>query len=183
MLGVQHVIDTGFVQTPVYGLRTGEMKLEEVMISKASAKQRAGRAARECNGLAWRLYTEREYQGLEEHARAGVLTTDLTPLLWKLSRMRVTNLIGFCNDFLDPPDSDMMEGALTRFFQLNLLKTGLKGGEVALTELGSVLMNYPAYLGCEEAIALYRAKVPSPPCWPCSRQHKPRRCQYVQFRG
>ena len=42
--GVQYVVDTGFVKQKVYDAKLGMESLQITTISKAAAKQRAGRA-------------------------------------------------------------------------------------------------------------------------------------------
>lgn len=60
--GIVYVIDPGFSKQKVFNPR---MKVESLLvspISKASAKQRAGRAGRTRPGKCFRLYTEKSYE-------------------------------------------------------------------------------------------------------------------------
>ncbi len=60
--GIVYVIDTGFSKQKVFNPR---MRVESLLvspISKASAKQRAGRAGRTRPGKCFRLYTEASYK-------------------------------------------------------------------------------------------------------------------------
>jgi|SRR5271170_3472737 len=81
--GVRNVIDTGFVQRPVFNAITGEASLQEVLVSQSSASQKAGRAAREGLGTTWRLYTESEYSEMEPHSRSGICADDLFAVQWR----------------------------------------------------------------------------------------------------
>jgi hypothetical protein len=65
----------------------------------------------------------------------------------------------YWNDFLEPPDTARLDEVLARLFRLKSVSTGLRGGQVILTEVGSNLMEYPAYLECEEAIG-FRYLIP-----------------------
>jgi pre-mRNA-splicing factor ATP-dependent RNA helicase DHX15/PRP43 len=59
--GIVYVIDPGFAKQKVFNPR---MRVESLLvspISKASAKQRAGRAGRTKPGKCFRLYTEKSY--------------------------------------------------------------------------------------------------------------------------
>ena len=59
--GIVYVIDPGFAKQKVFNAR---MRVESLLvspISKASAKQRAGRAGRTKPGKCFRLYTEAAY--------------------------------------------------------------------------------------------------------------------------
>lgn len=60
--GIVYVVDPGFSKQKVYNPR---MRVESLLvspISKASAKQRAGRAGRTRPGKCFRLYTEASYK-------------------------------------------------------------------------------------------------------------------------
>ena len=60
--GIVFVIDPGFSKQKVYNPR---LKIESLLvspISKASAKQRAGRAGRTQPGKCYRLYTQKAYK-------------------------------------------------------------------------------------------------------------------------
>merc|ERR1711972_1298796 len=59
--GIVYVIDPGFAKQKVYNPRIRVESLLVTPISKASAKQRAGRAGRTQEGKAFRLYTEAAY--------------------------------------------------------------------------------------------------------------------------
>lgn len=80
--GIRQVIDTGLVRQTRYNHWSGNLILETKKISKSSAIQRAGRAARQAAGICWRLYTESDYNArLEfdkpEIERANLLDTAL----------------------------------------------------------------------------------------------------------
>ena len=59
--GIVYVIDSGFSKQKVYNPRLRVESLLVSPISKASAKQRAGRAGRTKRGKTFRLYTESAY--------------------------------------------------------------------------------------------------------------------------
>ena len=59
--GVVYVIDPGFSKQNVYDPRTRISSLLVTPISKASARQRAGRAGRTRPGKCFRLYTEESF--------------------------------------------------------------------------------------------------------------------------
>ena len=60
--GVVYVIDPGFSKQNVYDPRTRISSLLVTPISKASARQRAGRAGRTRPGKCFHLYTEESYK-------------------------------------------------------------------------------------------------------------------------
>lgn len=62
--GVVYVIDPGFSKQNVYDPRTRISSLLVTPVSKASARQRAGRAGRTQPGKCFRLYTEDSFNQL-----------------------------------------------------------------------------------------------------------------------
>ncbi|MFT9458889.1 MAG: ATP-dependent helicase HrpB [Acetobacter orientalis] len=75
--GVRVVIDTGFRRAPRFDAGAGLSRLETVRISKAAARQRAGRAGREAPGTAFCLWTAATERGLPQHDRPEILEADL----------------------------------------------------------------------------------------------------------
>lgn len=85
--GVQTVIDSGVARTAAYSPWTGLSTLTLGRISKASARQRAGRAARTAPGRVLRLYSQMDYQGRAEFETAEILRSDLAQLCLALRAM------------------------------------------------------------------------------------------------
>lgn len=80
--GVSTVIDSGLARTLRFDSRSGLDRLVLGRIPRASADQRAGRAGRLGPGLALRLFTRHEEQGLRPFEEPELLRTDLaSPLL------------------------------------------------------------------------------------------------------
>ena len=69
--GVTAVIDSGLARFASYSPWSGLPTLHVGRVSKASAKQRAGRAGRTAPGRVLRLYTEEDYSRRLEQDRAG----------------------------------------------------------------------------------------------------------------
>lgn len=59
--GIYYVVDPGFAKVKAYNPKNGSDSLVIAPISRASAKQRAGRAGRTGPGKCYRLYTESAY--------------------------------------------------------------------------------------------------------------------------
>ncbi|OMJ88889.1 hypothetical protein SteCoe_2554 [Stentor coeruleus] len=135
--GVVYVVDSGLSKQKVYNPR---MRVESLMvspISKASAKQRAGRAGRTQPGKCYRLYTEETYRSeLQETTHPEILRSNLTSVVLTLRVMGIDNLVKF--DFMDPPAPETMMRALEI---LNFL--GALDDEGDLTELGSLISEFP----------------------------------------
>ena len=75
--GVRRVVDAGLSREPRRDSR-GMTGLVTVSASKASANQRAGRAARLGPGTVLRAYSEADYQHFREDIAAEITTSDLT---------------------------------------------------------------------------------------------------------
>lgn len=79
--GVSIIIDSGLMKTPRFSPATGLTALHTIPISKASAKQRAGRAGRLGPGTCYRLWTEAEHHSKAEFLPPEIIGADLAPLL------------------------------------------------------------------------------------------------------
>ncbi|MBP5470087.1 MAG: hypothetical protein J6Z11_12680, partial [Candidatus Riflebacteria bacterium] len=82
--GITTVIDTGYARQNRFNPETGLNKLEMVRISKASAKQRAGRAGRLKAGRAIRLYSKAEFENFAENEIPEILRSDPTSSILEL---------------------------------------------------------------------------------------------------
>lgn len=85
--GVRTVIDSGLARIASYSPWTGLPTLSVGRISKASARQRAGRAARTAPGRVIRLYSQRDYQGRPDHETPEILRSDLAQFCLALRAM------------------------------------------------------------------------------------------------
>jgi len=135
--GVVYVVDCGLSKQKVYNPR---MRVESLMvspISRASAKQRAGRAGRTRPGKCYRLYTEQTYRTeLSETTHPEILRSNLTSVVLTLRSMGIENLVTF--DFMDPPSPETMMRALEI---LNYL--GALDDEGEITQLGQLMSDFP----------------------------------------
>ena len=87
--GVNAVIDSGLARFATWSHWSGLQTLTVGRVSKASAKQRAGRAARTGPGRVLRLYTVEDYQLRPEHETPEILRSDLSQLCLTLRAMRI----------------------------------------------------------------------------------------------
>ncbi len=84
--GVRIVIDAGLSRRSEFDKAAGVSRLVTVRASQASAAQRAGRAARQGPGVAYRLWEEAAHPGREAFDPPEILTSDLTPLALTLAQ-------------------------------------------------------------------------------------------------
>jgi ATP-dependent helicase HrpB len=78
--GVRIVIDGGWRRAPRLDPATGLTRLTTLRVSRAAAEQRAGRAGRETEGAAIRLWTTALHRGLSAFDRPEILGAELSSL-------------------------------------------------------------------------------------------------------
>jgi ATP-dependent helicase HrpB len=107
--GVNAVIDSGLARIATYSQWSGLPTLHVGRISKASAKQRAGRAGRTGPGRVLRLYSEQDYLQRPEHDQPEIVRTDLSQLCLALRAMGIERVDEL--EWLDMPPSVAVEKA------------------------------------------------------------------------
>ena len=109
--GIVYVIDSGMSKQKVYNPRLRQESLLVSPISKASAKQRAGRAGRTRPGKCFRLYTEESYTThLQDNTYPEILRSNLASVVLNLKKLGIEDLVHF--DFMDPPAPETLMRAL-----------------------------------------------------------------------
>ena len=83
--GVRAVVDSGLARRAQFDPATGMSALATRRISRASAEQRQGRAAREAPGACYRAWSEGAQASLASFTPAEILEADLTPLALELA--------------------------------------------------------------------------------------------------
>ncbi len=137
--GVRGVLDSGLRKRLRHDPRLGFDRLELGPVSKASARQRAGRAGRLGPGLVSRLYTEAEYASRPEQDAPEVTRLDLSPAL--LSLLSFSPGDPRCFPFLDPPPDQAIDRALT----LLRLLGAVDQDRYLLTDLGRRMVTLPLH--------------------------------------
>jgi len=135
--GVVFVVDPGFSKQKVYNPRIRVESLLVTPISKASAKQRAGRAGRTRPGKAFRLYTEQAFSSeLQEQTYPEILRSNLGSVVLTLKKLGIDDLVHF--DLMDPPAPETLMRALEL---LNFL--GALDDECSVTAPGKMMSEFP----------------------------------------
>merc|ERR1719424_753659 len=97
--GIVYVVDPGFSKQKVYNPRIRVESLLVSPISRASAKQRAGRAGRTRPGKCFRLYTEASFKTeLQEQTYPEILRSNLGSVVLQLKKLGIDDLVHF--DFM-----------------------------------------------------------------------------------
>ncbi len=107
--GVTAVIDSGLARIATYSPWSGLPTLHVGRISKASAKQRAGRAGRTGPGRVLRLYPQEDYLRRPEHETAEIMRSDLAQLCLDLRAMGIADPKDL--DWFEPPPAPAIEAA------------------------------------------------------------------------
>ncbi|KAJ0396847.1 hypothetical protein P43SY_001794 [Pythium insidiosum] len=135
--GIVYVVDPGFSKQKVYNPRIRVESLLVSPISRASAKQRAGRAGRTRPGKCFRLYTERSFvQDLTEQTYPEILRSEMSGVVLTLKQLGIDDLVHF--DFMDPPAPETLMRALEMLHYLGALDD-----EGDLTKLGRQMAMLP----------------------------------------
>ena len=135
--GIVYVVDPGFSKQKVYNPRIRVESLLVSPISRASARQRAGRAGRTRPGKCFRLYTEKSFhEDLQETTYPEILRSKMSNVVLTLKKLGIDDLVHF--DFMDPPAPETLMRALEL---LNYL--GALDDEGEMTELGFQMSELP----------------------------------------
>ncbi|GAB7555577.1 ATP-dependent helicase HrpB [Novosphingobium sp. 11B] len=107
--GVSVVVDAGLSRRAEFDKAAGVTRLVTHRASRASAAQRAGRAARQQPGVAYRLWEEAAHAGRPEFDPPEMLTSDLAPLTLALAQWGAGAPEAMA--WLDPPPVPALEAA------------------------------------------------------------------------
>ena len=117
--GISVVVDSGLARRPRYDRAAGMTRLVTERASQAAVTQRAGRAARQMPGTAYRLWEEAATAGLPRFDPPEILEADLSALtldcaLWGVSDPRMLA-------WLDPPPAAAIDEARARLTVLEAI--------------------------------------------------------------
>ena len=117
--GIRVVVDSGLARRPRYDRAAGMTRLVTERASQASATQRAGRAARQGPGVAYRLWEEAATAGLPRFDPPEIMEADLSALvlasaIWGVADPRELS-------WIDPPPEAAVAEARARLSVLGAL--------------------------------------------------------------
>ena len=117
--GISVVVDSGLARRPRYDRAAGMTRLVTERASQAAVTQRAGRAARQMPGVAYRLWEEAATAGLPRFDPPEILEADLSALtldcaIWGVADPRALR-------WLDPPTEAAVQEARARSMALEAL--------------------------------------------------------------
>ncbi|MFM7378813.1 MAG: ATP-dependent helicase HrpB [Erythrobacter sp.] len=133
--GVSVVVDSGLARLAEFDRAAGTTHLVTRRASQASAAQRAGRAARQGPGVAYRVWEEAAHAGLPPFAPAEIMLADLAPLLLRLTKWGNADPASL--PWLDPPPEASVAAARRALESLGALAEG------RITPLGEAIASLP----------------------------------------
>lgn len=134
--GIGGVFDFGLAKTMRFQKTTGFSRLETTRISKASAKQRAGRAGRQGPGLAFKWWSQSEEGGFQDQEIPEIQRVDLTQQCLFLAAYGVKKFADF--SWYEKPSSAALDSA-----HQNLIWKSLLSVDGELTEFGRMAARMP----------------------------------------
>ncbi|MEO0642680.1 MAG: helicase-related protein, partial [Pseudomonadota bacterium] len=148
--GVSIVVDSGLARLAEFDRAAGTTRLVTRRASQAAAAQRAGRAARQGPGVAYRLWEEAGHTGRPEFAPPEIETADLTALMLRLARWGTGDPTDL--PWLDAPPASSIAAA-----KAGLCAMGALDHAGRITALGEAIAGMPM-APHEAAALLYAAK-------------------------
>lgn len=135
---VVFVVDGGKVKEKTYDVSNKIACLQPVWISKASSRQRRGRAGRVQPGYCFHLFTKFHADALEDYQLPEMLRTPLEELCLQIKILKLGMISPFLTKALQRPEEQAVTNALEVLHQLNALDANEE-----LTPLGYHLAALP----------------------------------------
>jgi ATP-dependent helicase HrpB len=136
--GVRIVVDSGLQRLAQLHPRTGFESLDLVRISKASAIQRAGRAARRGPGVVYRAWMQFDELSMKDFDPAELYRTDLSESLLLLSALGVSKFESF--SWFEAPHPKALASARSFLQAMGAIRE-----DGSLSELGRRLRDFPVH--------------------------------------
>jgi HrpA-like RNA helicase len=117
--GIAYVVDSGYARLSRYNPQTRVQGLPVEQISKASARQRSGRAGRVKPGVCIRVYSQENYQNRPDYTDPEILRSNLANVVLQLRSLRLP-VEHF--PFLSAPPKSAFTGAYKLLYELGALE-------------------------------------------------------------
>lgn len=134
--GIKYVVDCGLQKVRGFDSKVGMETLSIKPISKASARQRMGRAGRESAGICFRLYDEKSFEELKENEVPEIRRCRLSNVALMMKASGIKDILKF--DFMDRPSKESLIDALEELYVLDALDSNQK-----LTSIGYKMAEFP----------------------------------------
>ncbi|WP_426176547.1 ATP-dependent RNA helicase HrpA [Massilia sp. TWR1-2-2] len=134
--GIRYVVDAGLARVKRYSFRNKVEQLQVEPIAQSAANQRAGRCGRVADGVAIRLYEEKDFLERPKFTEPEILRSSLAAVILRMKALHLTDVETF--PFIEPPQGR----AIADGYQL-LQEVGAVDDTNALTPLGHKLAKLP----------------------------------------
>jgi ATP-dependent helicase HrpA len=134
--GIKYVIDTGLARVNRYSPRAKVEQLQIEKISRAAARQRAGRCGRVSNGICVRLYAEEDFNARPEFTEPEILRSSLASVILRMAALKLGDVEDF--PFIEAPHSRLIADG----YQL-LQELGAVDDRRRITDVGTQLAKLP----------------------------------------
>ncbi|EFP12658.1 hypothetical protein CRE_29724 [Caenorhabditis remanei] len=153
--GIRVVIDSGKVKSKRFEATNRIDVLKVHNVSKAQAKQRAGRAGRDAPGKCYRLYSREDFHKFETENMPEILRCNLSATFLELMKLGMKNPHRL--QLLDPPEPENIDAALLELTSLGAIKPITSDrNKFILTDMGNSFCMYP--LPPDHARVLFQAQ-------------------------
>ncbi len=134
--GIRYVIDSGLARINRYSPRRRVQSLQIEPISRASARQRAGRCGRTEPGTCVRLYTQDDHDRRDEFTAPEIQRTNLAGVILQMRALNLGDPREF--PFLEPPESRRIGEAYDTLYELRAVDE-----QQQITALGEQMARLP----------------------------------------
>jgi len=172
--GVIYVVESGYQKENIYHPEIRGSELSLMRISKASIRQRIGRAGRTRPGVAYLMYTEKEYKTFPDFSIPEYQKENITQQILQLLSMKnylkdTTDLTTFLNELMDPPHHEFVNSGLETLIYLDAINEKGKLTDIGYTmskfsvepEISKMILMSPHY-NCIEEIMIIAGMLTTP---------------------
>jgi len=146
---VTHVVDSGLVKEMRYDPACNLSSLRETVVSRASAKQRAGRAGRVRPGHCWRLYSQSFHDGtvggqtmsMAPFGVPEIQRISLEEVVLQILLLQLGHPVRFLRSCLEPPSDAQLSAAVASLIDFGAVLP--VADSLPLTPLGRHLARLP----------------------------------------
>ena len=122
--GLVYVIDTGLELHSFYNYEINASSIVKQHTTQAQIKQRIGRTGRTANGIAYHLYTEKDYNNFKQYPDTAILLNDLTDIFLQVINYARTlsNVINIFKNLITPPHVKQFINTLYKLYFIDAVK-------------------------------------------------------------
>jgi pre-mRNA-splicing factor ATP-dependent RNA helicase DHX15/PRP43 len=122
--GLVYVIESGYELRTSYNPEINAESINRERTSQAQVKQRVGRTGRTQNGIAYYLYTEKDFKKFNQFPLPGISLQDLTDTSLQMIKYSksVKNMINLVSNMITPPNINQITSSLYKLYFIDAIK-------------------------------------------------------------